>query len=421
MSEQKRTGRPPYPPEVRERAVRMVFDHQDEYSSQWKAVESISAKLSINHETLRIWVRRAETDAGQRPGLTTNERARMRELEREVKELRRANEILKSAAVFFGGGARPPTAEIVAYIDAHRDRFGVEPICRVLTEHGCKIAPNTYWVAKKRPPSARAVRDEQLKREIARVHVENLDVYGADKVWAQLNREGTRVARCTVERLMRDLGLSGVRRGRSYKVTTHADERQRRPSDLVKRDFTAPSPNRLWVADLTYVKTHAGWVYAAFVIDVFSRMVVGWQLSNSLRSDLAIDALEMAVWNRTRAGQVLDGLVHHSDRGVQYLSIRYSERLAENDIVASVGSRGDSFDNAMAESFNGLYKWELIYPQGPWKGLDDVEFATLGYIDWFNHRRLHGEITDENTYVTPAELEAAYYRQKEAALEAVAQ
>jgi putative transposase len=291
----------------------------------------------------------------------------------------------------------------------------------VLTEHGCKIAPNTYWVAKKRPPSARALRDEELKPQILRVHSDNLDVYGADKVWTQLNREGTRVARCTVERLMGDLGLSGIRRGKAYKVTTRSDERQHRPSDLVDRDFTAAAPNRLWVADLTYVKTHVGWVYAAFIIDVFSRMIVGWQLSNSLRSDLAIDALEMAVWNRTRQGQVLDGLVHHSDKGVQYLSIRYSERLAENDIVASVGSTGDSYDNAMAEAFNSLYKWELIYPKGPWTGLDDVEFATMGYIDWFNHRRLHGEITDDTSYVTPAEFEAVYYRQTAPALEAVTQ
>jgi len=187
----------------------------------------------------------------------------------------------------------------------------------VLTEHGCKIAPNTYWVAKKRPPSARSVRDEELKGEIFRVWGDNLEVYGADKVWTQLNREGIRVARCTVERLMRELGLSGARRGRAYKVTTRFDERQHRPADLVERRFSADEPNRLWVADLTYVKTHAGWVYAAFIIDVFSRMVVGWQISESLRSDLAIDALEMAVWNRTRNGQVLDGLVHHSDRGVQ--------------------------------------------------------------------------------------------------------
>jgi len=291
----------------------------------------------------------------------------------------------------------------------------------VLTEHGCKIAPNTYWVAKKRPPSARAIRDGELKTQIARVHAENLSVYGADKVWAQLNREGTRVARCTVERLMRDLGLSGARRGRAFKVTTRSDERQHRPDDLVARDFKAPAPNRLWVADITYVRTFDGWVYAAFIIDVYSRMVVGWQISKSLRTDLALDALEMAVWNRTRDGRSLDGLTHHSDRGVQYLAVRYSERLAENDIVASVGSRGDSYDNAMAESFNSLFKWELIYPQGPWRSLDDVEYATLGYIDWFNHRRLHGEITTDNTYVTPAEFEAAYYRQTTPAPEPVTQ
>jgi len=309
----------------------------------------------------------------------------------------------------------------VAFIDEHRHRFGVEPICRVLSEHGCKIAPNTYFVARSRLPSPRQVRDEHLRGEILRVRSENLEVYGADKVWTQLNREGIRVARCTVERLMRQMGLSGTKRGRASKVTTRSDERQHRPADLVDRQFVAAAPNRLWVADLTYVKTHAGWVYAAFVIDVYSRMVVGWQISNSLRSDLAIDALEMAIWNRTRVGQVLDGLVHHSDRGVQYLSIRYSERLAENDIVASVGSRGDSYDNAMAEAFNSLYKWELVYPQGPWRGLDDVEYATLGYIDWFNHRRLHGEITDDNTYLTPAEFEAAYYRQAGPALEAVTQ
>lgn len=291
----------------------------------------------------------------------------------------------------------------------------------MLTEHGCKIAPNTYWVAKKRPPSARAVRDGELKEQIARVHAENLSVYGADKIWAQLNREGTRVARCTVERLMRDLGLSGARRGRAFKVTTRSDERQHRPDDLVAREFKAPAPNRLWVADITYVRTFEGWVYVAFIIDVYSRMVVGWQISKSLRTDLALDALEMAVWNRTRDGRSLDGLTHHSDRGVQYLAVRYSERLAENDIVASVGSKGDSYDNAMAESFNSLFKWELIYPQGPWRSLDDVEFATLGYIDWFNHRRLHGEITTDNTYVTPAESEAAYYRQSTPAPEPVTQ
>ena len=294
----------------------MVFEHQDEYPSQWKAIESISAKLAINHETLRIWVRRAETDVGQRPGLTADERARMKELEKENFELRRANEILKAALGFLRAGARPTTAALVAFIDEYRPRFGVEPICRVLTEHGCKIAPKTYWVAKKRPPSTRSVRDEELKDEILRVWGDNLEVQwgrqGLDP--AQPRRH---VARCTVECLLRELQLSGARRGQAYKVTTRFDERQHRPADLAERRFSADEPNRLWVADLTYVKTHSGWVYAAFILDVFSRVVVGWQISESLRSDLAIDALEMAVWNRTRHGQVLDSLVHHSDRGVQ--------------------------------------------------------------------------------------------------------
>lgn len=291
----------------------------------------------------------------------------------------------------------------------------------MLTEHGCKIAPNTYWAARRRPRSARAVRDEALDAEIARVFADNRGVYGADKVWAQLNREGIRVARCTVERLMRRAGLAGARRGKTFTVTTTPDERAERPVDLVKRRFSAEAPNRLWVADLTYVKTHSGWVYVAFIIDVYSRMVVGWQTSKSLRSDLAIDALEMAVWNRRRTGAELDGLVHHSDRGVQYLSIRYSERLAGNEIVASVGSRGDSYDNALAESFNGLYKTELIHRQGPWRGLDDVEYATLEYVDWFNHRRLHSGITTDNTYTTPVEFEAVHYLQTTTVREAVTQ
>ena len=310
---------------------------------------------------------------------------------------------------------------MIAFIDAHRHRFGVEPICRVLREHGCGIAPNTYWVAKQRPSSPRSLRDAALVVEVHRVYAENLFVYGASKVWTQLNREGIRVARCTVERLMRSEGLSGATRGKLFMITTRADEHLDRPADLVERKFRATAPDRLWVADLTYVKTHVGWVYVAFIIDVYSRMVVGWQASRSLRSDLAIDALEMAVWNRRRAGRHLDQLVHHSDRGVQYLSIRYSERLADNDIVASVGSKGDSYDNAMAESFNGLYKWELIYKQGSWRGLDDVEFATMTYVDWFNHRRLHGEITNDASYTTPVEAETNYYRQTTPAREAVTQ
>ena len=301
---------------------------------------------------------------------------------------------------------------MIRFIDEHQDRrsgqlrWGIEPIAKTLG-----IAPSTYHAARKRPPSARAVRDAELRPQILRVWEQNLAVYGADKVWDQLNKDGVRVARCTVERLMGDMGLQGCRRGRVFIRTTVGDDRLDRPADLVERQFRAPAPNRLWVADLTYVKTHSGWVYVAFIIDVFSRMVVGWQASRSLRSDLAIDALEMAVFNRRRTGADLSHLVHHSDRGVQYLSVRYSERLADNDIVASVGSKGDSFDNAMAESFNGLDKWELIYPKGPWRGLDDVEFATLTYVDWFNNRRLHGEIEPGPGFTTPAAFETAHYSQ----------
>jgi putative transposase len=301
---------------------------------------------------------------------------------------------------------------VIRFIDEHKDRrsgrlrWGIEPIAKVLG-----IAPSTYHAAKRRAPSARAARDAELRPQIRRVWEENLAVYGADKVWDQLNSDGVRVARCTVERLMAEMGLQGCRRGRVFVRTTQGDDRLERPADLVERQFRAPAPNRLWVADLTYVKTHSGWVYVAFILDVFSRMIVGWQASRSLRSDLAIDALEMAVFTRRRAGADLSALVHHSDRGVQYLSVRYSQRLADNAIVASVGSKGDSYDNAMAESFNGLYKWELIYKQGPWRGLDDVEFATLEYVDWFNHRRLHGHIEPGPGFTTPAAFEAAYYRQ----------
>ena len=292
---------------------------------------------------------------------------------------------------------------MTAYIDANRDRFGVEPICRAL-----QFAPSTYWSAKRRGPSARSERDAELKVEIARVHAENFGVYGAPKVWAQLNREGHRVARCTVERLMRELGLRGVTRGKPRR-TTVADDAAQRPRDHVQRRFSAPAPNRLQVADITYVRTWSGFVYAANAGDAYSRRIVGWQASKSLRSDLAIDALEQAIWERNRAGASLDGLIHHSDRGTQYLSVRYSERLATNDIVASVGSRGDSYDNALAETTIGLYKTELVRHRGPWRGLDDLELATLEWVHWFNNRRIHHHNPGR---VPPAEAEELHYRQQ---------
>ena len=290
----------------------------------------------------------------------------------------------------------------MSFIATNKVRWGVEPICRIL-----EVAPATYYAAVSRSSSARAARDVTLKEAITRVWQEHRGVYGVDKVWAQLRREGIAVARCTVERLMRVLGLRGVVRGKTSVRTTLGDAAAVRPADLVQRQFRALAPNRLWVADLTYVKTHSGWVYVAFVIDVFSRAVVGWQASRSLRTDLALDALEMALWRRR--GQELGGLVHHSDRGVQYVAIRYTERLAEAGAVASVGSRGDSYDNALVESFNGLYKTELIRHRGPWRGLDDVEYATLDYVDWFNNRRLHGELG----MVPPAEFETRYYAEQQ--------
>ena len=266
-------------------------------------------------------------------------------------------------------------------IDACRDRFGVEPICRVL-----KLPTSSYYAAKQRQPSPRQQRDDQLKVEIRRIWDANYQVYGARKVWRQLHRDGIGVARCTVERLMRQLGLKGVVRGKAKRTTTSAEPTGPRPADLVERRFTAPAPNRLWVADLTYVRTWSGFVYAALVIDAYSRMIVGWQLAAHLRTDLALDALEMAIWRRQAE---LGGLVHHSDRGSQYLSIRYTERLAEAGAVTSVGSRGDSFDNALAETTIGLYKTELIRRRGPWRSFDDLELATLEWVDWYNQRRLH--------------------------------
>jgi transposase InsO family protein len=292
---------------------------------------------------------------------------------------------------------------MVAFIDDHRQKFGVEPISRVLP-----IAPSVYYEhqlwqrAPERRP-ARAQRDEGLCEHVRRVWNENRQVYGPRKVWKQLKREKLAVARCTVERLMRRLGLRGTVRGRRFKVTTRPDTTAPRPMDLVTRQFKATRPNQLWVADLTYVATWRGFTYVAFVIDVFSRRIVGWRASSSLRSDLALDALEQALYDRPIAES--ERLVHHSDRGVQYLSIRYTERLAEAGIEPSVGSVGDSYDNAMAESVIGLFKAEVIHRLGPWKGLDDVEFATLDWVWWFNHKRL----LEPLGYLPPVEYEQAYY------------
>jgi putative transposase len=289
---------------------------------------------------------------------------------------------------------------MVSFIDAHREVYGVESICAQLP-----IAPSLYYEHKAReaeparvPP--RLQRDGLLVCEIRRIHEENFQVYGARKVWRQLGREDITVARCTVERLMRSLGLQGAVRGRKCR-TTFAAPSAERPLDLVKRQFQANRPNQLWVADFTYVATWAGFVYVAFVIDVFARRIIGWRVARSMHAELVLDALEQALWSRSGT----HGVIHHSDRGSQYLAIRYSERLAEVKAQPSVGSVGDSYDNALAETIIGLYKTEVIHRRGPWRHMDAVEYATLEWVDWFNHRRLLEPIGN----VPPAELEASYY------------
>ena len=296
---------------------------------------------------------------------------------------------------------------MMSFVDEHRESYGVEPICAMLP-----IAPSTYYEQKARQadPSRlpeRARRDSVLCEEIERVWNENRRIYGARKVWRQLQREGIEVARCTVERLMRRLGIAGAVRGRKHR-TTIPDEVAARPADLVQRDFTATRPNQLWVADLTYVATWTGFVYVAFIIDVFSRMIVGWRVSRSLRSDLALDALEQALYARPD----IKHLVHHSDRGVQYLSIRYTERLAEAGIESSVGSVGDAYDNALAETIIGLYKTEVIHQLGSWRNVDHVEFETLNWVKWFNNQRLLEPIGN----IPPAEFEDVYYQYQEASV-----
>jgi putative transposase len=288
------------------------------------------------------------------------------------------------------------------YIDEHAGSFGVEPICRTL-----EIAPSSYYAARSRPPSARTIADEALKPRIEQVHRENLSVYGSYKLWRELRRRGEQVGRDRVARLAKALRIVGVTRRHSTRTTRPADQAAR-PDDLVERSFRASAPNRLWVADLTYVWTVAGFAYTAFVVDVFSRRIVGWRTAATLRTDLSLDALEMAISAR---GGNLSGLVHHSDRGVQYLAIRYTERLTEAGVVNSVGSRGDSYDNALAETVNGLYKAELVHRRKRWRSLEELELATAEWVHWWNERRLHGACGD----IPPAEFEAAYYAQLRAA------
>jgi putative transposase len=299
----------------------------------------------------------------------------------------------------------------VRFIDEHRDRrvagglrWGVEPICEVLSEHGLPIAPATYYAAKTRPASARTVRDGELKPVIERVHRDNYGVYGVRKMHAAVRRDGVDIGRDQTARLMRELGLAGVRRGKAKRTTLREDAAVR-PADLVNRHFHAQRPDQLWVCDLTYIRTWVGFAYLALVIDVYSRRIVGWALAGHMRTELPLEALELAVW--TRKQQRLDGLVHHTDAGSQYLAIRYTDTLTSAGAVGSVGSVGDSYDNALAESTIGQLKAELIKPRGPWRSIEQLEFALFEYIDWWNHRRLHSQIGMK----PPVEAETKYYGQ----------
>ncbi|KAB2786821.1 IS3 family transposase [Brucella anthropi] len=392
-----------FSPEVRARAVRMVTEHEAEHPSRWAAVSSIAAKIGCSAHTLHEWVKKAEVDSGKRAGLPSDVAEKMKALERENRELRQGNEILRKASAYFcPGGARPPTEAMISFIDEHRTVLGVEPICRLLP-----IAPSTYYevVAKRTDVdrlSARARRDMAMKVEIRRVFNENFQVYGVRKVWRQLQREGHDIARCTVAGLMRMMGLQGIIRGKPVK-TTVPDKAAPCPLDRVNRQFRAPAPNMLWLSDFTYVATWQGSVYVAFVIDAFARRIVGWRASRTAQAGFVLDALNQALHDRRPVHR--GGLIHHSDRGVQYVSIKYSERLAEAGIEPSVGSVGDSYDNALAETINGLYKAEVIHRRGPWRNFEAVEFATLEWVDWFNNRRLLEPIGN----IPPAEAEERYY------------
>ncbi|HBB3354925.1 TPA: IS3 family transposase, partial [Escherichia coli] len=368
------------------RAIRMVLESQDEYDSQWAAICSIAPKIGCTPETLRVWVRQHERDTGGGDGgLTSAERQRLKELERENRELRRSNDILRQASAYFAKAEFDRLwKKLMPLLDKLREQYGVGPVCSEL-----HIAPSTYYHCQQQrhhpdKRSARAQHDDWLKREIQRVYDENHQVYGVRKVWRQLLREGIRVARCTVARLMAVMGLAGVLRGK--KVRTTISRKAVAAGDRVNRQFVAERPDQLWVADFTYVSTWRGFVYVAFIIDVFAGYIVGWRVSSSMETTFVLDALEQALWARRPSGTI-----HHSDKGSQYVSLAYTERLKEAGLLASTGSTGDSYDNAMAESINGLYKAEVIHRKS-WKNRAEVELATLTWVDWYNNRRLLGRL-----------------------------
>ena len=395
-----------FPPEVRERAVRLVQESRSEYPSLWVAVESIAPKIGCSAQTLVTWVKRHEVDSGQREG-GHHQLARTHQGVRagEPRAAPRQRQPAHRQRFFRAGGAQPQTEVVNPYIDRHREVYGVEPICKVLQVASSAYRRHAARLRDSARRSDRARRDEQLMPHVQRVWQENHRVYDADKVWRQLNREGVMEASCTIERLMRAQGLQGVRRGKRLR-TTIADDAASHPMDRVNRQLRAERPNQLWVSGFSYVSTWQGWLYVAFVIDVYTRRIVGWRVSKSMTTDFVLDALEQTLYARqpgndgyltqlvctpsnVKVGQLCLQINNHSDRGSQYVSIRYSERLAEAGIEPSVGSRGDSYDNALAETINGLYKAELIHRRASWKARESVELATLEWVAWFNHKRQH--------------------------------
>ncbi|WP_245547493.1 IS3 family transposase [Nocardia brevicatena] len=401
-----------YPPEVREKAVRLALERLDEYGTPYATGQALAPLVDVHFETLRIWIKKALAE-GARPGepggagLSSVEREELTKLRREVRDLKQANEILKLASGFLRAGTRPATPVIVGFIDEYRQVYGVESICRALSAHGIQIAPRTYRKARHRPPSARDLADAYLENTLRDLEGRPEQMYGRRKMTRYLRRQGHDVAFCTVDRLMREVGLNGVVRGRKHRTTIPAKDGVR-AGDRLNRDFTATAPNLVWVADFTYVSTWTGRAYVAFVFDAYSRAIVGWTTATTKTTALVTKALDMAVWRRDHYRcPVEPGLIFHTDAGSRYVSVRFTESLALHGLSASVGSVGDAYDNALAESIIGLFKTEVVNRHGPFETLAEVEFALMEWCDWYNNARLHSRLD----YLSPAEYEAAYYAQ----------
>ncbi|MEX1037396.1 MAG: IS3 family transposase [Acidimicrobiia bacterium] len=407
-----------YDKETKAKAVRLVADHADDYASEYEAIRAVSSRLGMNPETLRKWIRQSEVDAGEAEGVSTSSLREIRELKRKNAELERTVEILKAATGFLRAGERPATSMMCEFIIEHRGRFGVVPICRVLSCHGWRIAPNTFYAWLKRPPSKRALWDMTITEILSGYYEPDEDrrrppesLYGAEKMWAHLNREGITVARCTIERLMAINGWHGVTRGNTKIRTTVSDPDAHRPADLVDRNWRVDAPNELVVADFTYVRMAGGWfAYTSFCVDAFADRIVGWECSASKETALVESAVHQAEGFRAREDTPIDGAIHHSDHGSQYLSVRFGETLYLAGLTPSVGSVGDAYDNALCETIIGLYKTECIRADSPFrnrplKTIADLEEVTSAWVDWYNNHRLMHRLGR----IPPAEHEANHY------------